>query len=111
MSAFLEQTLVDTGDAHHGGSSPVRIDTDRDLACEHQGDDAALLRRVPFEGQTMTELRERVIAGKVKPITPGTYSPELVGLMYGLLTLTPARRPTLTAILTMPQVYSIWPWT
>ena len=64
-----------------------------------------LLRRVPFEGQTMTELRERVIAGKVKPITPGTYSPELVGLMHGLLTLTPARRPTLTAILTMPQVW------
>ena len=52
----------------------------------------------------MTELRERVIAGKVKPIAPGTYSPELVGLMHGLLTLTPARRPTLTAILTMPQV-------
>lgn len=52
----------------------------------------------------MTELRERVIAGKVKPIPPGTYSPELVGLMHGLLTLTPARRPTLTAILTMPQV-------
>ncbi len=52
----------------------------------------------------MTELRDRVIAGKVKPIAPGTYSPELVGLMHGLLTLTPARRPTLTAILTMPQV-------
>ena len=52
----------------------------------------------------MTELRERVIAGRVKPVTPGTYSPELVGLMHGLLTLTPARRPTLTAILTMPQV-------
>ena len=51
----------------------------------------------------MQELRDRVIAGKVKPISPGTYSPELVGLMHGLLTLTPARRPTLTAILTMPQ--------
>ena len=53
----------------------------------------------------MQELRDRVIAGKVKPISPGTYSPELVGLMHGLLTLTPSRRPTLTAILTMPQVH------
>ena len=70
----------------------------------HVLDRVALLHRVPFEGQSMTELRERVIAGRVKPIPPGTYSPELVGLMHGLLTLTPARRPTLTAILTMPQV-------
>ena len=59
--------------------------------------------RVPFDGASMADLKARVIAGQFRAIVPGRYSPELVGLMTGLLSLNPARRPSLVDIFSLPQ--------
>ena len=47
----------------------------------------------------MAELKERVLGGQYRPIAPGRYSPALVNLMHGLLSLNPARRPDLVVCL------------
>lgn len=59
--------------------------------------------RVPFDGANMSELKARVTSGQFRPIVPGRYSPELVGLVTSLLSLNPARRPPLLTIFALPQ--------
>ena len=59
--------------------------------------------RVPFDGASITDLKAKITSGQFKPIVPGRYSPELVGLMTSLLSLNPSRRPTLVNIFVMPQ--------
>ena len=52
----------------------------------------------------MAELRGKVVAGTIKPITPGKYSLDLVLLMQTLLQVTPSKRPTLDKILSSTAV-------
>ena len=58
---------------------------------------------VPFDGSSVADLKAKVTSGQFRPIVPGRYSQELIGLMSGLLSLNPARRPGLIAIFSMPQ--------
>lgn len=48
--------------------------------------------RVPFEGDNMLELRNKVCSCSYRPITPGKYSPELIDLVSKLLVLNPHKR-------------------
>ena len=52
----------------------------------------------------MSELRQKVSAGVIKPITPGKYSTDLVLLMQSLLQVTPSKRATLDKILASPAI-------
>ena len=52
----------------------------------------------------MSELRQKVTAGIIKPITPGKYSTDLILLMQSLLQVTPSRRASLDKILASPAV-------
>lgn len=60
--------------------------------------------RVPFEAKSMSELRQKVSAGAIKPITPGKYSLDLVLTMQSLLHVTPSKRATIEKILASPGV-------
>lgn len=62
------------------------------------------LFRVPFEAKSMSELRQKVSAGVIKPITPGKYSTDLILLMQSLLQVTPSKRATLDKILASPAI-------
>ena len=52
----------------------------------------------------MSELRQKVSAGIIKPITPGKYSTDLVLLMQSLLQVTPSKRASLDKILASPAI-------
>ena len=59
--------------------------------------------RVPFDGASIADLKAKVTSGQFRPVAPGRYSSDLVGLMTSLLSLNPARRPTLVHIFGLPQ--------
>ncbi len=52
----------------------------------------------------MAELRQKVMTGTIKPITPGKYSVDLVLVMQSLLQTTPSKRATIDKILASPAV-------
>ena len=52
----------------------------------------------------MSELRQKVSAGTIKPITPGKYSTDLVLLMQSLLQITPSKRATIEKIVASPAI-------
>jgi hypothetical protein len=59
--------------------------------------------QVPFEAKSMGELKGKVMSGSNPPITT-QYSPALKGLCVSMMQLDPAKRPTLTELLNVPEV-------
>lgn len=53
----------------------------------------------------MPELKSKVMAGKVPPV-PGNYSNTLKNLCMSMMQLDPAKRPSLTELLNVPEVQS-----
>jgi hypothetical protein len=71
---------------------------------DSKGVEESMTHRVPFEAKSMAELRQKVMTGTIKPITPGKYSVDLVIVMQSLLQTTPSKRATLDKILASPAV-------
>lgn len=59
--------------------------------------------KVPFEARSMAELKTKVMAGRVQPVT-GNYSNALKNICMSMMQLDPAKRPSLTEILNVPEL-------
>lgn len=62
-----------------------------------------LTYRVPFEARSMAELKSKVMAGKVQPIT-APYSNAMKNICMSMMQLDPAKRPSLTELLNVSEV-------
>lgn len=61
--------------------------------------------KVPFEARSMAELKSKVMAGRVQPVS-GPYSNALKNICMSMMQLDPAKRPSLTELLNVPEVQS-----